>query len=69
MPEYTTLRERIEANAAEQLARARAAARPHDWPEDYAHENGQYVNICIVCSVQFVGHKRRHVCRPHGLLG
>ena len=34
-----------------------------DWPEDYNHENGDYMNICYVCGRQFRGHKRRVVCR------
>lgn len=34
-----------------------------NWPEDFAHENGQYVNRCIGCLFNFVGHKRRLMCR------
>jgi hypothetical protein len=33
------------------------------WPEDYGHENGRYMNQCIVCKELFVGHKRRGVCK------
>lgn len=33
------------------------------WPEDYTHENGNYTNICCQCSLHFVGHKRRVVCK------
>ncbi len=36
-----------------------------DWKEDAPLENGNYLNRCIVpgCGADFVGHKRRHVCR------
>lgn len=36
---------------------------PHDWPEDFSHENGNYNCICCYCDVMFVGHKRRVVCK------
>lgn len=35
----------------------------HDWPEDAGHENGQYQNKCVECDAEFIGHKRRVVCR------
>lgn len=35
----------------------------HDWPEDFELENGNYINECIYCQIQFRGYKRRHVCR------
>ena len=38
-------------------------ARPRDWPEDFAHENGMYINACCLCTALFVGHKRRPACR------
>lgn len=34
-----------------------------NWEEDYEHENGNYINICIECSMPFKGHKRRVVCK------
>lgn len=34
-----------------------------NWPEDFGHENGQYLNGCIYCSLSFVGHKRRRICK------
>jgi hypothetical protein len=34
-----------------------------DWPEDFPHENGQYMNTCHVCKNTFIGHKRRVVCK------
>lgn len=34
-----------------------------NWPEDAAHENGNYLNRCVACKQTFVGHKRRAVCR------
>lgn len=33
------------------------------WPEDFAHENGNYQCRCICCNDLFMGHKRRVVCR------
>lgn len=35
----------------------------NDWREDFAHENGQYFNRCSACDEDFIGHKRRHICR------
>lgn len=34
-----------------------------DWPEDFPHENGNYINKCCDCQLFFMGHKRRPVCR------
>lgn len=34
-----------------------------DWPEDYAFENGHYLNCCMLCGKMFSGHKRRVVCK------
>lgn len=36
---------------------------PRSWPEDYSDENGQYIQTCLNCNRQFMGHKRRVVCR------
>ena len=33
-----------------------------DWPEDYEHD-GCYINHCAVCKGEFLGHKRRTVCK------
>lgn len=33
------------------------------WPEDASHENGNYSNTCCHCGREFVGHKRRVVCK------
>ena len=33
------------------------------FPEDYNHENGQYVNKCFGCNKFFMGHKRRVTCK------
>lgn len=33
------------------------------WPEDYSHENGKYLNCCSMCGAEFMGHKRRVVCK------
>lgn len=34
-----------------------------DWPEDAAHENGNYQCQCCECGKVFIGHKRRVVCK------
>lgn len=34
-----------------------------DWPEDFAHENGNYSCICADCGESFTGHKRRLICK------
>lgn len=35
----------------------------NDWLEDASHENGQYFQRCCSCDEDFIGHKRRHICR------
>jgi hypothetical protein len=47
-------------------------AGPRDWPEDFSDENGTYTNVCVYCKHEFMGHKRRVVCkwcRPRGAGG
>jgi len=39
-----------------------ASHRGH-WPEDFAHENGNYDNKCCHCGRIFRGHKRRVTCK------
>lgn len=34
-----------------------------DWPEDFEHENGNYMNTCCECRNTFTGHKRRFICK------
>lgn len=34
-----------------------------NFPEDYAHENGNYINKCHSCGFYFKGHKRRITCK------
>ncbi len=34
-----------------------------NWTEDFSHENGNYMNICIRCDQEFLGHKRRVICK------
>jgi RNase P subunit RPR2 len=34
-----------------------------DWTEDFHHENGQYMNVCIKCEQTFIGYKRRFICK------
>jgi hypothetical protein len=36
---------------------------PYDWPEDFPHENGNYMNKCCDCGETFFGHKRRMICK------
>ena len=35
----------------------------HDWPEDFDHDNGMYYCRCRKCNEQFIGYKRRIVCK------
>ncbi len=50
------------------LTQALIAATPLDWPEDFYHENGNYVCHCCYCKEQFRGYKRRVVCKKCDLL-
>jgi len=34
-----------------------------DFPEDATHENGRYYVVCQRCGEQFIGHKRRVICK------
>ncbi|KKN33990.1 hypothetical protein LCGC14_0798030 [marine sediment metagenome] len=34
-----------------------------NWPEDFSHENGNYFCRCCHCGKDFIGHKRRVVCK------
>lgn len=34
-----------------------------DWTEDFKLENGNYTCTCYVCDSQFIGYKRRAICR------
>lgn len=34
-----------------------------DWPEDFSHENGNYLCQCFECTRTFRGYKRRVVCK------
>ena len=36
---------------------------PRNWPEDFEHENGMYYCRCVHCKEQFIGYKRRVVCK------
>jgi hypothetical protein len=33
------------------------------WKEDFKHENGNYLNVCVQCNDEFLGHKRRVICK------
>jgi hypothetical protein len=34
-----------------------------NWTGDFQYENGNYVNKCVECGSEFIGYKRRRVCR------
>jgi len=34
-----------------------------DYVEDFPHENGMYMHICVNCKEKFLGHKRRIHCK------
>jgi hypothetical protein len=36
---------------------------PGNWAEDNTHENGNYACHCVACKKQFIGHKRRVICK------
>lgn len=40
----------------------RQSNSPKDWIEDFSHENGNYLCLCIECDFVFKGHKRRVIC-------
>lgn len=42
---------------------AALVADSRNWPEDSAHENGNYQNRCMTCANTFIGHKRRSNCK------
>ena len=52
---------------SERLSFREEPITPHDWPEDFEHENGNYWNTCSYCDEVFVGHKGRVCCKVcHG---
>ena len=34
-----------------------------DWEDDFQYENGNYFHKCDICGKEFIGHKRRVVCK------
>lgn len=36
---------------------------PKNWQSDFSHENGNYFCKCVECGKDFIGHKRRVVCK------
>lgn len=36
---------------------------PRNWSEDFSHENGNYINTCCFCKLEFIGHKRKIICK------
>jgi len=49
--------------AAAPAPSAEPVATERDWPEDFAHENGEYMNTCHACGNTFMGYKRRVTCK------
>ncbi|MEO1830003.1 MAG: hypothetical protein ABGX82_14425 [Pseudomonas sp.] len=49
--------------AYEAMLAAAPAPVERNWPEDAEHENGEYFCRCAHCGNQFIGHKRRVVCK------
>jgi hypothetical protein len=45
------------------IAIVRAKGSERDWPEDFPHENGVYNNWCCSCKKNFLGYKRRVICK------
>ena len=39
------------------------SATKKDWIEDFDKENGLYTCICNLCSSDFIGYKRRFICK------
>lgn len=35
----------------------------NDFEEDSKHENGNYQITCLKCGIDFIGHKRRTICK------
>ena len=42
---------------------AELLSSPKNWKEDFHLENGKYINICCKCDEEFLGHKRRVICK------
>ena len=36
---------------------------PRSFPEDSKYENGGYINSCVCCENEFMGHKHRIICK------
>ncbi len=47
----------------EYLTKAFNLSRDKNFPEDSWMENGSYICVCRFCNEQFVGYKRRIVCK------
>ncbi len=58
--DYTLTRRKFLVHTPEQ---AISHASAGDWTEDSCMENGNYTNTCVVCKNNFIGHKRRVVCK------
>ena len=52
----------------EQVNKLQLIAEKRNWPEDYEQENGSYFNVCVYCENQFIGYKRRVVCKSCDIL-
>lgn len=63
MEEYGIQKNTQEEVKAEPIKNVMGKIDPRDWTEDFSHENGNYLNPCIVCGNDFFGHKRRVICK------
>jgi len=57
----TQIKENVDAERLYAAALVKPSDR--DWPEDSAHENGNYLCNCGACKKTFFGHKRRVRCK------
>lgn len=52
-----------DANAVKDTRPHQPGTKPGDWPEDFTHENGNYMCKCCHCGSMLYGHKRRVSCK------
>lgn len=57
----TLQRRLMDLNVTIALVRTKGSER--DWTEDFLHENGLYQCYCARCEKNFLGHKRRLICK------
>lgn len=57
------LQERIVAALARPASSHVMVDSERDWPEDFSQENGNYSCTCHKCGEEFIGYKRRVICK------